>query len=979
MIGPETGAQSALTVRRACDELSRKLRAAIACRAEEFLAAEPSLASDSDAALELLYTEFVVREQLGQQPRVQEWLERFPQWQIELTQIFEVHEAVAQRGTRRVGLSGTQIEVCGPNDGGEDLAASLCSGYKILDEIGRGGMGVVYRARQLSLNRIVALKMLPSPGGQRERARFRTEAEATARLSHPNIVQIYEVWQEGERPFLSVEFVAGKSLDKELAAATLAPRAAAELVVTLARAVDYAHQQGIVHRDLKPANILLAADGTPKITDFGLAKTLGEDQTNAPSVAIVGTPSYMAPEQSQPGNTVGPPADVYALGAILYEALTGRRPFRGESALDVLEQVRSHEPLPPSRLAPKTPRDLETICLKCLAKQPGERYASASLLADDLERFLEGKPIFARPAGRLERAVRWCRRNPLVAGLTGGIALALVCGTVISSSLAVWALNEKYRAAEHARQATASAQQKQVARELAEYRFAQAEKAVEEYLDGIEKQERLKEADFLDLRKQLLGSAAPFYEEFVRQKPGDAKLEAKRGRAYRRLATLHNTIGEYDAALECYAQMQSTFEKLAAEDPSVFEYRYQLVRGHNEKGFLLRTMGRTADAEGEIHKVLNDSLPDEFLQRPEMCKELAWGHGHLGILLIDQGKFSESEAELRQALAIHAQLAADFPDVVDYRLDLAKCNQNLGLALNYQKKWKPAEATYRQALDIDERLAEQFPRSPTYRWARASLHNNLGTLLNDWTRLAESEEEFRRALEIQRRLVVEFPSVAAYRHDLSNTCLNLINVLERLGKSAEADVEYQEGLKLSTALVEQAPDLPANWSALAKTLHNRGIVSKNAGKLDEAREFFNQAIEHQLKAYRTAPNNPSYRLALFNHYHLLGDTVLLLKDHSAVAEAADHVAEIRPEVAVDAQLAARYFGRCVELVQQDANLSADEREALVQSYSARGIEQLREAVRRGYNDVAALKRLSALAPLRGQPEFQQLVQELERR
>jgi len=206
--------------------------------------------------------------------------------------------------------------------------------------------------------------------------------------------------------------------------------------------------------------------------------------------------------------------------------------------------VRSREPVAPHHLAPKTPRDLETICLKCLAKQPEQRYSTAAALADDLQRFLAGVPILARPVGRAERAVRWCRRNPVIATLTAGIALTLICGTVASTSLAIWALSEKDRAAENAHQAGLSAQQEQAARELAEYRFIQAEKAVEEYLD-IENNELLKQADFLALRKQLLTSAVPFYEDFVHAKPGDANLEAKRGRAYGRLAVLRRQLGEY--------------------------------------------------------------------------------------------------------------------------------------------------------------------------------------------------------------------------------------------------------------------------------------------------------------------------------------------------------------------------------------------------------------------------------------------------
>src|SRR5262245_34895901 len=280
----------------------------------------------------------------------------------------------------------------------------LVAGYEILEVLGRGGMGIVYQARQVKLKRLVALKMILSGGhaGPAELARFRTEAEAVARLQHPNIVQIYEVGEQDGRPFFSLEYVDGGSLAQKLGGTPIPPRAAAQLVETLARAVQSAHDRGIVHRDLKPSNILLTVDRAqwavsgkeksaelsqvtdhwppttvPKIADFGLAKQLDEDSGQTRTGAVMGTPSYMAPEQAAGRlKEIGPVTDVYALGAILYETLTGRPPFRAASTVETLEQVRFQEPVPPSRLQPRLPRDLETICLKCLEKDPRQRYDS---------------------------------------------------------------------------------------------------------------------------------------------------------------------------------------------------------------------------------------------------------------------------------------------------------------------------------------------------------------------------------------------------------------------------------------------------------------------------------------------------------------------------------------------------------------------------------------------------------------------------
>jgi serine/threonine-protein kinase len=324
---------------------------------------------------------------------------------------------------------------------GSSLPRVVFPGYEVLGVLDRGGMGIVYRARQVGLKRLVALKMiLAGPHATAaQRVRFRTEAEVLARLRHPNIVQIYEVGEVEDRPYFAMEYVAGGSLADRLAGTPLPSRSAAELTETLARTVEYAHQCGILHRDLKPANILLQSDSadkaagfSPRISDFGLARILDDPTESAAqrqtrTGTILGTPSYMAPEQTEAERgKIGPAVDVYALGAILYEMLTGRPPIQGETTLDTLEQVRLQEPVPPRRLQPKVPRDLETICLKCLRKEPHRRYASAAALADDLRRFLEGKPILARPASVWSQGVRWARRQPALASLIAVSVLGVV-------------------------------------------------------------------------------------------------------------------------------------------------------------------------------------------------------------------------------------------------------------------------------------------------------------------------------------------------------------------------------------------------------------------------------------------------------------------------------------------------------------------------------------------------------------------------
>ena len=357
------------------------------------------------------------------------------------------------------------------------VSLPVVPGYTTLSELGRGGMGVVYLARQEQLKRLVALKMILSGSlaGAEEVTRFKREAESAARLSHPNIVQVYEVGEHNGLPFFSLEYVDGGSLAGKLDGAPMAPREAAALMEALAQAVHHAHQHGIIHRDLKPANILLRrksespnpksetrtegcgsgfgfeiSDLEPKVTDFGLAKQLDQDSSQTRTGAIVGTPSYMAPEQARGrGSAIGTATDVYALGAILYELLGGRPPFRGATVMDTLEQVCLQEPVPLTRLQLSCPRDLETICLKCLSKETEKRYGSAEALAADLSRFLRGEPILARPVGSAERLWKWARRRPAVAALAATTLLT----AVVAFGLVTWKWLESDAAKRRAEQA----------------------------------------------------------------------------------------------------------------------------------------------------------------------------------------------------------------------------------------------------------------------------------------------------------------------------------------------------------------------------------------------------------------------------------------------------------------------------------------------------------------------------------------------
>jgi WD40 repeat protein/tRNA A-37 threonylcarbamoyl transferase component Bud32 len=442
--GPENWLDStrvASEVDEACDRFEAAWRAGERPRIEDFLGGATDLALP-ELLRHLLGLELDYRIGLGESARSSEYRHRFPGHDRLIDSIFA--EFTRQSPAVRDGHSETvaiDTRCDGPRSGSAqgpppDFLLDI-PGIEILSELGRGGMGVVYKARQTRLNRLCALKII-LPGGNHGaefRARFLTEAETIARLRHPNVVQIYGLGDHDGRPYFEMEFIEGGSLAARLAGNPWAPGPAARLVAVLARAIGDVHRLGIVHRDLKPANVLLSADGEPKISDFGLARSLASDVRLTRTGQLVGTPCYMAPEQADAGTVdVGPAADVYSLGAIIYELLTGHPPFRAATTLQTLDLVRSREPIPPRDLQPATPRDLQTICLKCLEKEPAKRYATAAELADDLRRFLDHEPIRARPVGRVGRLGRWVRRNPVPAGLVG----ALLATGVFALTAIVW-------------------------------------------------------------------------------------------------------------------------------------------------------------------------------------------------------------------------------------------------------------------------------------------------------------------------------------------------------------------------------------------------------------------------------------------------------------------------------------------------------------------------------------------------------------
>lgn len=644
-------------------------------------------------------------------------------------------------------------------------------GYDQLEEIGRGGMGVVYRARHGRLGRAVALKLLRggAAAGAQDRERFLREARAGAALQHPHIVQIFDVGEYIGAPYLAMELVEGSSLAERLAAGPMPPREAAELIEKLARAVEHAHEHGVVHRDLKPANVLIADLGLriadldksavrneqadpsnqsaiqnqqntiPKIADFGLARLVADESGGTLSGTILGTPSYMSPEQASGRLTqVGPASDVYSLGAILYECLTGRPPFRAASAVETLHQVETVEPVSPSRLQHSTPRDLSTICLTCLQKEPRRRYASAGALADDLRSYLDGRPIHARPVGAWERTWRWCRRNPRVAILLTALALAIVGGFI--------GIFGQWRRAEHLFTVA------DVRRTEAEANLKRYQQAAEDFADLIDliDMDQLLNLRAAAMRRELLVPALERNRQFLEKFGTDPAMRAEIVRAQFRVAVLMRLLSQlsgsgatYEAALVEGRKALADVEALATEYPTVVQYRRDRAALTQNIGYLTHATGHSADAlpvmesARRMRQELLDSQPDHLDYRSELAG--AWND--IGLVHHVQRHNDEALAALQRAIELQKEVVKLAPHVARYRRFL--CNHYFNSAMSYAALDRPAEAV----AAINECRAV-LPHDPD-QWIRvARIHAIVSKQPNSDQSAAEAVAALRQAVKL---------------------------------------------------------------------------------------------------------------------------------------------------------------------------------------------------------------------------------------
>ena len=706
---------------------------------------------------ELLALDLDYRRERGERPDPDDYRARFTEHPDVVAAAFAVFEPgaktlVAPDGLARSAILTDRLTQPGevlPNAelGPAALDALREAGYEILGELGRGGMGVVYLAHKVALNRRCALKMILAGGhaGKAALTRFRAEAEAIARLQHPDIVQIYHVGEVNGLPYLELEYLPGGSLDRLLDGVPWPPSTAAKLVETLARAIAEAHHQGIIHRDLKPANILLDAGRRPKVADFGLAKVLGSDDGLTKTQTILGSPSYMAPEQAE-GNSrgVGATTDVYALGAIFYELLTGRPPFRAATALETLALVRETDPVPPSRFQPGLPRAAEIICLKCLEKTPGRRYPTAEALAEDLGRFLAGESILAQAAPPWQLAWRWTRRRPTVAAALGVSVAALV----VILGAGVYYNARLREAAQNARSAARSAVAQ---RNLALSAYDQLVFDVQERL-GVSAATR-------PARRALLNTAIQGLDQIAKSTEGAAP-DLSRAVAHAKLGAIYREVG---LAAEAHRQLdlaRELAERLAAASPPI-------------------------------------------LPPPNASRDALAG---IGGLSVEAGHPDAALKPLRKVVALSERIADREPNRPGVRRGLIDAYLQLGRAYGFNHERSAAEDWFRKMHDEAERWVADEPDNTLALDLLATSFRKLG----DERKLVKDYEGARanyiRAIEINRQLVADEPGSVEFPHHLAVALEDFAEVAYSQGRIAEARSLFEESERRFAEQVEADPE-----------------------------------------------------------------------------------------------------------------------------------------------------------------------------
>jgi eukaryotic-like serine/threonine-protein kinase len=907
------------------------------------------------------------------------------------------------------------------------------NGYDLETEIARGGMGVIWKAHQRGLNRTVVLKMLRAGvlAGATHLRRFQAEAEAVAALDHPRIVPVYEVGEYEGQPYLAMKYMEGGSLADHLEPFLNAPYEAAQLLAEVAEAVQYAHRHGVLHRDLKPANILLDAEGRPHVSDFGLAKRLSTSESQSGPAGLtqtgdlLGTPSYMAPEQARGDqHAVTVATDVYGLGTILYELLTGRPPFRGAGVLDTLKLIQDQLPLAPRRVQPGVNRDLETVCLKALEKEPGQRYSSVGALADDLRRFLAGEPVQARAVGPLGNAWRWCRRRPALAGL----GLALLAALAGGFAAVTW---QWQRAEKHLRQAEDNFARAEYERERAEANlqqaeesFRQAHEAVNEFCVRLSDNQLNALSGSQHLRHDLLEAGLRYYEQFLARKVDEPRLRTELAGIYRRLGLINATIGKRAEALAALEQSRKILEERAPEVTDPTRGRGELARTYlaiaqlqvsngqllaalesfaeAEKGLKFAADAMSGDAKDaadfaavllakgrlcvrlgrldearECYEKQIDLLSKLAPGRPVVVVDLAAGHIEFGNLQVDLGRREAAIRSFEKTRTLLEPAGRSAPSNDRSKELLASCLVALGGQQIVGGRMDDALRTLQKARSLLERLGADNPDVLQYVQELSACLRQTGHAYRESKRPADALNCYDKAKGLMEQLVRQDATSGEFQNDLAKCLFDLAGLQYRTGKEADGLLNFKQSAALRKKLVAAEPANLFFRCDLGLTLSNVALGMARQGQLPQGLEAARESAEQQRAAFAGAPRVAIFRKYLAGACRRVADLALSAGNTAEAVAVTRERRELYPADGTNLYGCAADFARAAALADKSNQGSAESR-SRSREYGGLALETLRLALRAGFKDADKLRKDAAFACFRDRPEFEKLLAECEK-
>ncbi|MFI5460592.1 MAG: protein kinase [Isosphaerales bacterium] len=844
---------------------------------DEFLAGEPpaGVRAQLSAHLEGCASCREALDRISDEPDLREWARDLPPTEPGATDgpgLARLLEMGAKMSTECVLAEGRAaepptLEFLGRPRHEADLGT--LGPYRVLELLGYGGMGIVFRVRDDVLDRVVALKVLrPALAHGRDRARFVREARAAARVRHDHVVEVYSVANPGDGlPYIVMECLDGPTLAEAIRrAGRLGPREAASVALQVAEGLAAAHAVGLVHRDIKPSNVMLdPAKRRTKITDFGLARPAGQSSEVTQDRAAVGTPAYMSPEQAR-GEAVDARSDVYSLGATLYEALTGEPPFRG-TAGSVLRQVIDMDPRPPRRINSALPRDIETICLKAMARDPAARYPTARDLADDLGRFLRAETILARPAGILERTWSFSRRRPLVAGLAASLTVVSLTG--LAGVVWQWRRAEAQRA-------------------QAEHNFREARRLVDAFYTRTFSEPMFFRPGLESVRREMFRDLLGYYRDFLRQRRDDPSLQADLAEACYRVGCLTTEDGDRSDAIAAFRQAESLFQAAVGRDPAdrgarmrqaacldhIARMETQLgrletaVRGHEKSSKLFRKLVEEAPQDREGRRNLAGSLgnvanlrsllhdaPGSLLAYREVLRilqqlvveapsvqsyrdDLALTFNNLALREEDP---QDRARDLRKAIELREQLLALDPTNLVRRRNVARSCQNLGLIVYDLGRHSEGVELLQRCCSLLEEVVKSEPTSMMFQCDLAQGYLNQGHVLGHAGRLDESVRSGRRAREIYERLLATQPRLDVARTGLSTALINISESLSRKGQFAAAVEPIEKGVEIARVRAAELPGDSERKAALAERLAYLAGVCRELGRVTDAAGYEREA------------------------------------------------------------------------------------------------------------------------------------------